>query len=99
MSIQRSLILHNDNIRLPPHIGDVHVIHVGPLFSGMELKQQAIAKYQLQQLAESEPDRIVLYASPLGAFRTRIDTLSVLPDTITDIYVRITTTPQASSPP
>ncbi len=99
MVLRRSLILHNDNIRLPDTIGNVHVIHVRPAISGLEVKQQAIEKYQLQQLADTDPDRIVLYASPMGAYRTRIDTLSVLPEEITDIYVRITSPPLASSPP
>lgn len=99
MSAIRSIILHNDNIRLPGHISNVHVLHVDPTATGEEIKQQAIAKYELQLLAETEPHRIVLYANPLGASRRRVDTLDIVPTSITDIYVRITSpAPAASSP-
>ncbi len=90
MSAIRSLILHNDNIRLPPTIPDVHVIHVLPVVSGHEIKQQAIVKYQLQHLADSEPHRIAIYANPFGSGRLRVDTLETVPPHITDLYIRIT---------
>ena len=90
MSPKRSIILHNDNIGgLPSDVENVCVVHVSLTVTGAELKQQAIEKYQLQRLAASDPDRILLYASPLGAYRTRVDTLSVVPLEITDVYVRI----------
>jgi hypothetical protein len=102
MAPKRSIILHNDNIGgLPSGVENIYVIHVDSTVSGAELKQQAIEKYQLQRLAASDPGRIVLYASPLGAYRMRVDTLPVLPIEITDIYVRITVTspPLACVPP
>lgn len=99
MSQQRSLILHNDNIRLPSDIGNVHVLHVDRTASGNEIRKQAIEKYQLQRLDETEPSRILLYASPLGVLRARVDTLSVLPSAITDIYVRITSPTPVPAPP
>jgi hypothetical protein len=95
----RSLILHNDNIRLPSSISDVHVIHVSPVATGPEIKHQAIEKYRLQQLAESEPQRIILYANPLGTSRLRVDSLESLPAHITDLYVRITSPAQADASP
>ncbi len=98
MVAQRSIILHNDNIRLPSTIDSVHVIHVDVASSGHDILQQAIEKYQLQRFAEYELSRIHLYASPLGAYRTRIDTLSVIPDTVVDVYVRITSPTLASAP-
>ena len=99
MSQKRSIILHNDNIRLPAMIDNVHVLHVDANVSGSEVRSQAIERYQLQRLDETEPSRIVLYASPLGVLRARVDTLSVLPAAITDIYVRITSPTLAPAPP
>ncbi len=74
------------------------MIHVDSMPSGHDILLQAIEKYQLQRFADTDFTRIHLYASPLGAYRMRIDTLSVVPDTVVDVYVRITSPPQAASP-